>query len=123
MEPGVKAVRKEIAQEFLNAGKAVFQGGANSVTLYLNRIGIIATRSIKGVITAGIPPPLAPSTIAGRIRRIKGKKRRQKIADAQAAGTPDSRQSGAEGIFTPLVVTGQLRNSITYILRKASKRK
>jgi hypothetical protein len=124
MEPGIRAVQKEITDEMVKAGNAALgTKGAQSVGTYLNRVGIIASRSIKAVIGAGIPPPLAPSTIAGRIRRIKGKKRRQKITDAQAAGIPDSRQMGMEGIFTPLVVTAQLRNAITYVLRDQFKRK
>lgn len=120
MEPGIKAVQKEIEQEMFNAGKAVFRG-ARSVEVFLNRVGLIASRSIKMKITEGIPPPLAPSTIAGRIRRVKGKKRRAKIDAMLASGTPESRQNGAEGIFTPLVVSGQLRNAITYVLRKLRK--
>lgn len=119
MEPGIAAVQDRINLELRNAGNAALKGGGQSaVTAALNRIGIIATRSIKLKITEGIPPPLAPSTIAGRIRRVKGKARRAKIVAAQAAGTPDSRLGGAEGLFTPLVVTGQLRNAITYVLRK-----
>jgi hypothetical protein len=120
MQPGILAVKGLIQKEMLNASKAALKG-AKSVESYLNRIGIIATRSIKDQITKGIPPPLAESTIRGRIARVKGKKRRQKIDDALAAGTPTSRQGGAEGIFTPLVVTGALRNSITYVLRKLRK--
>jgi hypothetical protein len=122
MEPGVKNVQKEITDELVKAGKATF-GGAGSVNTYLTRIGIITVRSIKNVISAGIPPPLAPSTIAGRIRRVKGKQRRAKIDAALAAGTPETRLGGAEGLFTPLVVTGQLRNAITYVLRKAKDTK
>lgn len=121
MEPGVKAVQNEITEELNNAGKAVF-AGAPRVTSYLTRVGLIATRSIKNVISSGIAPPLAPSTIAGRIRRVKGKKRRAKIDAALAAGTPTSRQGGSEGIFTPLKVTNQLFNAITYVLRDQRKK-
>lgn len=124
MEPGVKAVQTQITKELENAGKTMLKGSqsASNVTTMLTRIGIITTRSIKSKITEGIPPPLAPSTVAGRIRRVKGKKRRQKIDDAIAAGTPLSRQEGAEGIFTPLIVTAQLRNSITFVLRKLNRK-
>jgi hypothetical protein len=124
MEPGVKAVKKEVTKELTNAGKLMIQGsqGAATVTACLTRIGIIVTRSIKSRITEGIPPPLAPATIRGRIARVKGKARRKKIDKAIAAGVPLSRQSGAEGIFTPLIVTAQLRNSITYVLRKLNRK-
>lgn len=120
MEPGIAAVRDEVTKLLVEAGNSVFKG-APAVLAYFTKVGIIATRSIKNQISAGIPPPLAPSTIAARIRRIKGKKRKQAIADARAAGTPDSRQSGAEGIFTPLKVTNQLFNAITYIIRGLKK--
>jgi hypothetical protein len=125
MEPGVKAVQKEITKELEDAGKVMLKGSQGSATVmrYLTRVGIITTRSIKAKITEGIPPPLAPSTIRGRIARVKGKARRKKIDAAIAAGTPLSRQSGAEGIFTPLIVTGQLRNAITYVIRKLKKGK
>jgi len=119
MQPGIKAVQGEIIKLLGDAGKAVLKGGASSVTTYLNKIGIIATRSIKSKITEGIPPPLAPSTIAGRITRVKSKKRRAKLRADLASGTPASRQGGAEGIFTPLIVTAQLRNAIVYVLRRA----
>jgi hypothetical protein len=124
MEPGVKAVQKEITKELENAGKLMLKGsqGAATVTTALTRVGIITTRSIKAKITEGIPPPLAESTIRGRIARVKGKARRKKIDTAIAAGVPLSRQSGAEGIFTPLIVTAQLRNAITYVLRKLNRK-
>jgi hypothetical protein len=122
MRPGIKDVQKQITEEFKNAGKAILnpsnKGGNIRVESYLNRIGIIATRAIKNRIGQGIPPPLAPSTIKGRIARVKGKARRKKIASALASGLPASRQNGADGVFTPLIVTGQLRNAITYVLRK-----
>ncbi len=125
MEPGIKAVQAQIVTEMQNAGKAILNGGkfgsAKSVEGYLNRIGIICVRSIRAKITAGIAPELAPSTIRGRIYRIKGKARRKKIRAELASGTPASRQNGAEGVFTPLVVTGQLRNAITYVLRTVNK--
>lgn len=123
MEPGVKAVQGQITQELYNAGHAIFHGSSSSVTTALNRIGLITTRSIKSKITEGIPPELAPSTIRGRINRVKNKKRRAKLRADLASGVPGSRLGGAEGLFTPLIVTSQLRNAITYVLRKLKKGK
>ena len=126
MEPGIKAVQDQIAKEMENAGKAILKSGkfgsAKSVEGYLNRVGLIAVRSIRAKITEGIAPELAPSTVLGRIYRVKGKARRKKLKAALASGTPASRQGGVEGLFTPLVVTGQLRNAITYVLRKVGKK-
>lgn len=126
MEPGIKAVQDQIAKELENAGKAILDngkpGGARKVEIALNRVGIIASRSIKAKIGEGIPPPLAPRTILGRIARVKSKSRRKKIEAELASGTPASRQGGVEGLFTPLIVTGQLRNAVTFILRRVGKK-
>lgn len=119
MEPGIKSVQAKIAAELEKAGPLALQGKVSGVQTTLNRVGIIASQAIKAKISEGIPPPLAPSTIKGRIRRIKGKKRRQKIAVALASGVAPSVQGGQPGLFVPLIVTGALRNSITYVLRKA----
>lgn len=118
MEPGIKAVQPQITAELEQAGRIAFTGSPAGVQASLNKVGIIASNSIKAKISEGIPPPLAPSTIKGRIRRVKGAKRRAKIDAARAAGTPWSKQSGSEGVFVPLIITGQLRNAITYVLRK-----
>ena len=118
MEPGIKSVQAQVAEELAKAGPLALQGRLEAVEKALNRVGIIASQAIKAKISEGIPPPLAPSTIKGRIRRVKGKKRRQKIAAALAAGVPESIQGGQEGLFLPLVVTGAMRNAITYVLRK-----
>lgn len=118
MRPGILAVQSELIAALLAAAKAAAAGELGRVTKLLHTVGLIASRSIKKRISEGIPPPLAESTIAGRIRRVKGKKRRDRIEKMLGAGTPASRQSGAEGAFTPLVVTGQLRNAITYVLRR-----
>ena len=119
-------MKDQIIAEMQNAGKALLSGGnfgsAKSVEGYLNRIGIICVRSIRSKITEGIAPPLAPSTIKGRIYRVKGKARRKKILADLAGGAAASRQNGVEGLFLPLVVSGQLRNSITYVLRKVGKK-
>jgi hypothetical protein len=120
MQPGIKAAQGQITKELQNAGQAVFSG--KNVQVSLNRVGLIASRSIKNVITEGIPPPLAPRTVAGRIARVKSQKRRTKILSDIASGLATSRLAGAAGAFTPLVVTGQLRNAITWMLKKRTKK-
>lgn len=121
MVPGIERVKGDSIDLLKTAAEKALDGDPAAVERQLNRVGLLNQASIRGVITEGIPPPLAASTIAGRIRRVKGKKRRDSIAAALAAGTPESRQGGVEGLFTPLVVTGQLRNAITYVLRRVGK--
>jgi hypothetical protein len=122
MEPGINDAKAQIIDEMMKAGRAILRQGSKNVENSLNRIGLIATRAIKNRITEGIPPPLAPSTVQGRITRVKSKSRRAKIRAELASGTPASRQGGADGLFTPLIVTGQLRNAITYVLRRVKRK-
>src|SRR4051812_14059805 len=66
MEPGIAEVGDRIKDELLGAGEAPWGGGGPAaMTAALTRVGLIAVRSIKQVISEGIAPALAPSTIAG----------------------------------------------------------
>lgn len=92
MVPGIKAVQPRVAQVLKTGAQAVLQGAPSGMPNALHKAGLIAQASIRGKINEGIPPPLAPSTLAARRRRgRKGEK--------------------------PLVDTGQLRNSINYVIR------
>ena len=61
----------------------------------LHRVGLTAQNSVRRVINAGVAPPLAASTLRSR--------RTRKVA--KRTGT------------VALIDTGQLRNSITYVIR------
>jgi len=60
----------------------------------LTGVGLIAQNSVRAVITAGIPPPLAASTLRARKTR--------KVAPRKGE--------------TPLLDTSQLRMAVTYVL-------
>jgi len=91
--PGIQNVQKELAKEFKSAGQACFKN-PDQVEKYFTRAGIIASNSVKKVITdqEGFEP-LAFETIAARKRK------------------------GAEGTKA-LIRTGQYRNAITYVVEK-----
>lgn len=93
MEPGIKNAEAQIADQMKKASTAAGSGDQSGVDRGLNGAGIVAATSIKAKITDGPFVPLAPSTL--RARRSRGRK-----------GT------------RPLIDTGQLRNSITYVVRK-----
>lgn len=93
MEPGIKNAEAQIAEQMKKASTAAGNGDQSGVDRGLNSAGIVAATSIKAKITDGPFVPLAPSTL--RARRSRGRK-----------GT------------RPLIDTGQLRNSITYVVRK-----
>lgn len=97
MEPGIDRVKNQISTELKATGQAAFDGKFDRVDRGFHRIGLLAQASIRAMITAGEGfPPLKPKTIARRKRRGR-------------TGTK------------PLIDTGQLRNSINYVIRKASE--
>lgn len=92
MRNGIKNAQEAIAAEFKKCAQSVI-GKPQSTDAYFERVGIIASNSIKKVINDqdGIQH-IAFSTALGRLRDgFKGDK--------------------------ALIVTGQLRNSITYVVR------
>lgn len=119
MEPGIESVQAKIEDRLAQTAVAASEGRLEAADRGFHQTGLIAQNGIRAKLTEGVPPPLAPSTIAQRIRRVKGKKRRAKIDADLAAGVPASRQLGSEGVFTPLIVTGQLRSAISYAIRRA----
>lgn len=91
--PGVRSVQREIERGMKRAGAAALEGSVIGMETELHRVGLMASAAVKRKITEGPFVPLAPSTIAGRVRR------------------------GRTGI-KPLIDTGQLRNAVTYVIRK-----
>ena len=90
------------------------------VNASLNRAGLAAQNAIRGVITEGIPPPLKPETIKNRARARGTKSMRKGEKEYMkriAEGATPAEAQASVGI-TPLVNTGQLRNSITYVVKK-----
>lgn len=99
MQNGIKNAQESIAEEFKKAAQNVFTQGKAALQIYYERAGIIASNSIKKAITdqdfaggdADNERP-ADSTLAARESRgFKGKK--------------------------SLIVTGQMKAAITYIVR------
>lgn len=91
--PGIKSVADRLASIFRKAGQNALAGDLDAVQKGLNAAGIVAQSAVKARITAGIPPALAKSTLAARASRGVNRTK-------------------------PLIDTGQLLNSITYVIRK-----
>lgn len=93
MKIGIQSSQKEIAEQFKLAMLGAFKSGISALGVYYNRAGIIASTSIKKVINAqeGIQEP-SESTLAAR----------------QAQGFKGTKA---------LIVTGQMRNAITYVVK------
>lgn len=93
MEPGIKAAQDQITDGLKIAARSAIEGRVQGVEAGLNRAGISASESVRHQINDGDFTPLAPSTIADRL----------------AKGFDSEK---------PLIRTGAMRNSITYVVRE-----
>lgn len=93
MQIGIKNAQTEIAAQFKQAAVSALSTGLAALSIAYNRIGIIASNSIKKAINSqeGIDPP-SDATLATRER------------------------DGFKGTKV-LIVTGQMRNAITYVVK------
>lgn len=93
MAIGIKNAQEAIAEQFKRGVTDAFSRGVSALSVVYNRVGLIASNSVKKAINAqeGFDKP-ADATIAAR------------------------RAAGFKGIKA-LIVTGQLRNSITYVVK------
>jgi hypothetical protein len=93
MTIGIKNAQAEIAEQFKQAAKNALSKGLEALSIYYNRAGIIASNAIKKAINSqeGIAPPSASTLAARESKGFKGTK--------------------------SLIVTGQMRGAITYVLR------
>lgn len=91
--PGVKNAEPKTAKRFEAAAKAALSGNPDGVERNLHAAGLIAQNAVRAVINSGVPPELSERTLEARRRRGR---------------TGD----------VPLIDTGQLRNSITYVIRQ-----
>ncbi len=93
MEIGIHGAQEKIAEEFKKCAKASITKGLPALDIYYERVGTIASNSIKRAITSqiGIAPP--------------------------SEGTLKARARNGNSSQKSLLVTGQLRNAITYVVK------
>lgn len=109
--PGVRLVQGKITDYLGQAARLAFEGKPEAVLRAFHAAGIVAVNSVKGIIRAGIPPPLADSTIRARAAQGRaGAKKEMKYRAAGAAWSLD--------FVKPLINTGQYLASITHVLRR-----
>lgn len=104
LEPGIEAAIPDITPQLEAAARAALDGDSASVDQHLGRAGQLAVNSVQATIAAGIPPPLQPATVARRRIRTPGSSYRRR------AMTPAD--------VIPLVDTGALLRSISWVIRK-----
>lgn len=93
LEPGVMNAAPKVTQFFKRAAALAAKGEFDAARRELDKAGLVAQNEVRAVINAGIAPPLSERTL--RERRARGR-------------------TGE----VPLIDTGGLRNSITYVIRQ-----
>jgi hypothetical protein len=91
--PGIKNSVREWQPKLAAAAEAALKGDSAAMLTQLDEAGLIASGAVKQTILAGIPPPVS--------RRRRG-----------------SRPAMGPGEAIPLVDTGQLLRSITWVVKK-----
>lgn len=119
IHPAIKKVQPEIVKGLEEAGKAALAGNVAGTDKAFHAVGIIAQNAMRERITNGPFVPLSPKTIAGRAAKAGRGRRKgeQKYLDLVRSGIDPSQAQAATGI-KPLIDTGQLRRSLTYVIRK-----
>lgn len=96
LAPGVEDCQERVSAQLTKAVDEALKGNNQGVDRCLNRAGMVAQNSVRAKINSGDFAPLSEATL--RARRRAGKTRTK-----------------------PLIDTGQLRNSITYIIKKVER--
>ena len=93
MELGIQDAQKEIADQFRLAVVNGFKQGVSALSVYYNRVGLIASNAVKKRINSqeGFAPPSDRTLATRESRGFKGTK--------------------------ALIVSGQMRNAITYVVK------
>ncbi len=93
MAIGIKNAQKEIIEQMKQGAKLALSKGFDAIDTYYNRVGIIASNAVKKAINSqlGIKPPAAATLASRKSAGFKGTK--------------------------ALIVTGQMRNAITYVIK------
>jgi hypothetical protein len=121
--PGVQAVEEQALDKLRQAADAALTGDTKASNQYLQAAGIIGEMGAKDAISGGDFVPLKPETIANRHRQRRTASLRQDeihyLALVDAGMTPEGAQN-ATGIRA-LINTGQLRNSLTHVVRRKGK--
>jgi len=107
--PGVRAAQEQIAAQLREAGQKALSGDEAAVPRCLNKAGLIAQNSVRARFADNDWAPLSDKALdkrpaaqrdeTGKVIKKAGKSRRER------------------GTVNPLIDSGQLRKSITYVVK------
>jgi hypothetical protein len=106
VKPGIKTILPEVRDLLRGAAREALRGNTGGVITAFNKIGLLAVNSIRAKFVDNDWAPLADSTLAAR-GRIGGKMPKKKRGQAREMPRRPN----------PLIVTGQLRKAISYVIR------
>lgn len=120
MIPGIESVATEVTNILAALAKGHLNKGKLTADQGLTRVGLKVQAAIRKKINEGVPPPLADSTLRRRAAR-KGKglgsrKGAKLELELRAAGWDPS-----VDFAKPLVDTGQMRNAVSFVIRKRKR--
>lgn len=112
--PGVEKASESISGRLVAAIRAALKGDKATVERNLNFAGIEAQISARNRITEGLDPPLSSATLRARLARVPSRK-----AEAAELARRAQGQAPSTDLVKPLIDTGQLRNAIAYVIKRA----
>lgn len=107
VEPTIEQEKEKISICYGNAFNKGLKG--QEMTEDLNKLGLYLTNKVKSKFGSDELEPLKESTKKQKARKIVKSKKSKTVKDLRA--------EFIEGSGNPLIDTGQLRNSITYVIR------
>jgi hypothetical protein len=120
LAPGIDSGRERIIMHYEAAVKRAFKhGDVGALEAAHNRVGAEAVAAVRRYVRgAGHFVPLRPATVAARARQRGTRRRRSetKYLGLVASGMSLALAQNVAGI-RPLINTGQLLNSVTYVVR------
>jgi len=115
--PGIVNVTDKIAYGLRRAGELALNNDCAGIIKQLHATGMVAVSSVKRKLTTGPFVPLAPATVAARLRKTK--RGRLILGNLRSKGT-DLGKWGADNL-KPLLDTRQMSNAVTYIVQLKGK--
>lgn len=121
--PGVKKSAREYLPHMKGAVSATLDGNSGRAQQELVAAGLVAETGAKNEIETGDFEPLKPATIRARKYGRGTQSRRpseEQYLNLVKSGVPPADAQAQAGI-RPLIDTGQLRNSITSVVREVGR--
>lgn len=111
--PGIEQVQEQISMFLTKAIDSALNGNKQKMFNFLSRAGMTAQSSVRLYFVSGEFAPLSLATIRARANR--GRTGAKKYLKQIKSGPPEA------GLVNPLIDTGELRKSVTYVVKNGDK--